>query len=55
MSISEYDKYKIGLYVCGDMFMKGGGETDFSYDREDRIGDCDINGNLIIAYTHGPG
>ena len=27
----------------------------YLYDREDRIGDYDTNGNLIIAYTHGPG
>ena len=31
-------------------------ETEYYlYDREDRIGDYDGNGNLIIAYTHGPG
>ena len=31
-------------------------ETEYYlYDREDRIGDYDENGNLIIAYTHGPG
>ncbi len=31
-------------------------ETEYYlYDREDRIGDYDENGRLIIAYTHGPG
>ncbi len=25
------------------------------YDREDRIGDYDPSGNLLISYTHGPG
>ena len=31
-------------------------ETEYYlYDREDRIGDYDENGNLMIAYTHGPG
>ena len=27
----------------------------YLYDREDRIGDYDSNGNLMTAYTHGPG
>ena len=29
--------------------------TYYLYDREDRIADYDINGNLLISYTHGPG
>jgi len=27
----------------------------YLYDREDRIGDYDQSGNLLISYTHGPG
>ena len=41
----------------GTRFMRAN-STDteyYLYDREDRIGDYDSNGNLIIAYTHGPG
>ncbi len=29
--------------------------TCYLYDREDRIGDYDPSGNIITAYTHGPG
>ena len=41
----------------GDRIMRAN-STDteyYLYDREDRIGDYDENGNLLIAYTHGPG
>jgi len=31
------------------------GTEYYLYDREDRIGDYDEAGNLLIAYTHGPG
>jgi len=31
------------------------GTEYYLYDREDRIGDYDEFGNLLIAYTHGPG
>ena len=45
----------------GDRIMRefenetGASTTFYLYDREDRIGDYDINGNLLISYTHGPG
>jgi len=41
----------------GDRIMRAN-STDteyYLYDREDRIGDYDKDGNLLIAYTHGPG
>ncbi len=41
----------------GTRIMRANGtETEYYlYDREDRIADYDQSGNLIIAYTHGPG
>ncbi len=41
----------------GTRIMRANGtETEYYlHDREDRIGDYDENGNLLIAYTHGPG
>ena len=41
----------------GDRIMRQNSTSTifYLYDREDRIGDYDINGNLIQSYTHGIG